>query len=122
MLEHFDCRLNLDHVFDMDQSLWNRLVEVYASAEGWMGFSGEDHEQTGIPYWYGFDETRQYIHASVEPGGIQFSGFMEEVEWNSWIANMKEIGTQILGFKVGEIELGEVGHEIEWVDDDKKPG
>jgi hypothetical protein len=35
---------------------------------------------------------------------------MEEKEWDAWLANIKEIGTRVLGFKIGE-----VGFEIEWV-------
>lgn len=121
MLEQFDCNLNLDHVLNMDLSLWHKLTEVYAAAEGWMGYSDGDQGEKNIPYWFGFDETKKHIHASVEPGGIQFAGLMEESEWIAWVERMKEIGTQMLGFKVGEIECGEVDHEIEWIDESKKP-
>ena len=66
-------------------------------------------------YWFSFDENEKSISASVEPGGLCFTGVnIAESEWNSWIAEMKLIATRILGFKVGESELGEVSDEIEW--------
>ena len=40
---------------------------------------------------------------------------MEEKEWEEWKALIKKIATETLGFKVGEIEEGEVGYEIEWL-------
>ena len=36
-------------------------------------------------------------------------------EWTEWKTEFKKIATEVLGFKVGEIENGEVGHEIEWI-------
>ena len=44
---------------------------------------------------------------------------MKNEEWEKWVKDIKMKATQILGFKVGEIELGEVGHEIEWLHDRK---
>ncbi len=58
--------------------------------------------------WFGFDEGGKHICASVEPSGLQFSGQMPEYEWNEWRRSIKAIATEILGYKVGEIEEGEV--------------
>ncbi len=40
---------------------------------------------------------------------------MDEDEWEKWFKNFKELATKELGFKVGEIELGEVGKELEYI-------
>ena len=51
----------------------------------------------------------------MEPAGLYFEGNMEDGEWEAWKAKIKTIATETLGFKVGEIEEGEVGHDIEWL-------
>jgi hypothetical protein len=33
---------------------------------------------------------------------------MDDYEWQLWKESIKSISTNVLGFKVGEIELGEV--------------
>ncbi len=40
---------------------------------------------------------------------------MKQSEWNEWKSEFKKSATNILGFKVGVIEEGEVGHEIKWI-------
>ncbi|GAA4275177.1 hypothetical protein U6A24_17570 [Aquimarina gracilis] len=54
--------------------------------------------------------------ASIEPSGLHFEARMNEDEWIQWKARFKKVATEILRFKVGEIEEVEVGHEIEWID------
>ena len=46
-----------------------------------------------------------------------FSGQMEDEEWNKWLVKIKQISTEVLGTKIGEIELGEVGDD-HWNDED----
>ncbi len=36
-------------------------------------------------------------------------------EWIKWKTEIKKVATEILEFKVGEIEEGEVGYKIEWI-------
>ncbi|WP_160114741.1 hypothetical protein [Aquimarina sp. AU474] len=55
------------------------------------------------------------MFASIEPSGLHFETNMNEEEWLLWKAKFKKIATETLGFKVGEIEEGEVGYEIEWI-------
>jgi len=64
----------------------------------------------GIPYWFGFNEDEKHISASVEPSGLQFSGLLDNSEWVIWVDKIKRIASQELGYKAGEIELGEVGY------------
>lgn len=77
--------------------------------DGWLGF-GEiaNGGEQGIPYWYGFNEDEKHVSASVEPSGLLFTAFMNDDEWQLWKKKIKDISTSVLGFKVGEIELGEV--------------
>jgi antibiotic biosynthesis monooxygenase (ABM) superfamily enzyme len=35
-------------------------------------------------------------------------------EWEAWKSQIKAVATEILGFRVGERENGEVGDEMEW--------
>lgn len=82
---------------------------IYEQLNGWLGFGkGGELGEKGIPYWFGFDENEKHISASVEPGGLHFAGLIDTDEWTIWVKEIKNIATRELGFKVGEIELGEV--------------
>ena len=94
--------MNLNIRYDAPQEVWDKVAFIYEKLEGWIG-----HAQS-IPYWFGFDEEQKHICASVKPSGLQFSGLMPEHEWNEWRRAIKAIATEILGYKVGEIEEGEV--------------
>ncbi|WP_197474572.1 DUF4291 domain-containing protein [Tenacibaculum ovolyticum] len=87
--------------------IWEyRVPLLFSKMEGWID---EPY------YWFSKSDDEKHITACVEPSGLCFEALMEEKEWQEWIANFKEIAQEILGFKVGEIELGEVGHEPEWL-------
>lgn len=75
---------------------------------GWKGFGkgGTEGEQ-GIPYWFGYDNDEVSICASAEPSGLSFNGYMGSAAFDVWIATFKQIATKVLGFEVGEVELGE---------------
>ena len=117
-LEPVDCTLNI--WYHLPDEIWEKVPLLYSKMPGWMGF----HDGTlnpyakGIPFWFSFNETDQdqkYISASCEIGGLLLSGRMVEKEFDSWVKLFKENATSILGFKVGEIDSGEVGYEIEWL-------
>jgi hypothetical protein len=95
--------MNLNIRYDAPEEVWDKVLLIYKEMEGWLGY-----DEDGIPYWFGFDETQKHINASVEPGGLQFTGLMEDNEWRIWCAEIKMIATEILGYRVGEIETGEV--------------
>ncbi len=101
--------------YDLPEEILEKVPLVYQSVNGWLGFGKYGFGQDGIPYWFGFDNDIKTISASVEPGGLQVSGKMRDVEWTIWLNEFKDIASRILGFKVGEIENGEVGYEIEYI-------
>jgi len=105
-----ECNLNIR--YDLPKEVLNKLEQVYSKMPGWL----KDKGYEGLPYWYSYNEDEKHIFASLEPSGLQFEANMDLDEWLSWKNDFKKIATEILGFKVGEIEEGEVGHEIEWLD------
>ena len=87
--------------------IWGyRVPLIFSKIDGWIGEPG---------YWFSKSDTEKHVTACVEPSGLCFEALMEEEEWKNWISNFKKIAQDILGYKIGEIELGEVGHEPEWI-------
>ena len=76
-------------------------------------YEHSNHTINGIFMIWPEFEDEKYILASMELAGLHSEGNMEDEEWESWKAKIKTIATKTLGFKVGEIEEGEVGHNIE---------
>jgi len=102
--------MNLNIRYDAADEIWDKIPLIYAQLKGWLGYgTGEKKGEKGIPYWFSFDENEKHILASVEPGGLHFSGLIDADDWQIWVREIKEIATRELGYKVGEIELGEVG-------------
>jgi len=109
IMKHQEMNLNIR--YDAPNSIWDKVPSVYEQLEGWLGFGkGGNFGENGIPYWFSFNENEKHVLASVEPSGLQFAGMMENDEWKDWVAKIKSIATKELGFKVGEIELGEVDY------------
>ncbi|MFK7906656.1 MAG: hypothetical protein AB8B69_16110 [Chitinophagales bacterium] len=108
--------MNLNIWYHLPEEIWNKVSLIYEEMEGWLGFGeGDGKGEKGIPYWFSFDENEKHICASIEPSGLCFSGQMEVEEWIDWVKEIKKVASRILGFKVGEIELGEVGYEMEYL-------
>lgn len=106
-MEHQEMNLNIR--YDAGDEVWNKIPYIYSQLDGWLGFGGAPNGgEQGIPYWYGFNEDEKHVCASVEPSGLFFTAFMNDDEWQLWKESIKSISTNVLGFKVGEIELGEV--------------
>ncbi|MFZ6875353.1 hypothetical protein ACO0LF_25080 [Undibacterium sp. Di27W] len=106
--------VNIRH--DLPKEIMNKLPDLYKRMEGWLGFGDGTNGMNGIPYWYSFDEEQAFISASIEPSGLQFLvNNIDEEKWNLWLLRFKKEATEILGFKVGETELGEVSSTIEWI-------
>lgn len=112
-LQRLACNLNIR--YDLPKEIGDKMPAVYAQMSGWLGFGGTNGGQPGIPYWFSFNPDEKSIYASVEPSGLQICAYMEEDEWENWKARIKKVATSILGFKVGELEEGEVDDEIEWI-------
>lgn len=97
-----DQYMNLNIRYDAPTEIWEKVATIYEQTNGWIEYND------GIPYWYSFDEEQKHIYASVEPSGLFFAGKMDDDEWDIWCASIKEIATKVLGYKIGEIEKGEV--------------
>ncbi len=113
IMEILECNLNIR--YDLPTELLDKVPLIYQKMTGWLGFGKEGKGENGIPYWFSYDTNEKSILASMEPNGIHFVAKMELNEWVKWKTEIKRIATETLGFKVGEIEEGEVGHEIEWI-------
>ncbi|RBL91188.1 hypothetical protein [Chitinophaga flava] len=101
--------MNLNIRYDAPREIWDKIPFIYTQLNGWLGFGeGGDLGEEGIPYWFSYNEKEKHISASVEPGGLQFTGLMDDTDWQIWVKEIKHIATRELGYKVGEIELGEV--------------
>jgi hypothetical protein len=96
--------------YDLPEEIWEKVIpEIYEKTEGWLGFATDNLGfSINLPHWFSFNNNEKYVNASVEPSGLQFTGQMSDVEWERWKKQIKEIASQKLGFKIGEIELGEV--------------
>ncbi len=112
-MELHECNLNIR--YDLPKEIWDKIPLVYEKMNGWIGFGQEGKGENGIPYWFSYNENEKSIYASVEPSGLHFVAKMELNEWTEWKSEIKKVATEILEFKVGEIEEGEVGNEIEWL-------
>lgn len=90
-----------------DWPIWDyRINVIFSETEGWI---------EGTNRWFNLKDEGKYISSSVEPAGLCFYGKMDDSEWEKWLLNIKRVATKILGIKIGEIELGEVGDGI-WHD------
>lgn len=105
-MEIHECNLNIR--YDLPQGTWNKVSEVYEQMPGWLGYGDGENGESGIPYWFNYNTDEKSVLASVEPSGLQFIANMETEEWQEWKALIKQIASKTLGFKVGEIEEGEV--------------
>ena len=74
-LFHHDVTLNIR--YDAPDKIWKKIPSIYEQMPGCLGFG-----QDGIPCWFNFDYygNEKAVSASVEIGGLQFSGKMENDE------------------------------------------
>lgn len=79
--------------------------------DGWLG-SGEYGIDSGFWYSYNTDKSEKYICCCHEPSGLHFNAYMEPDEWIEWKKELKRIATKLLGFKVGEPELGDCDYSF----------
>jgi hypothetical protein len=87
-----------------DWPVWDyRINVIFSKTEGWI---------EGTNRWFSLSDEGKYISSSVEPAGLSFYGRMDDAEWHRWLQNIKNAASEILGIKIGEIELGEVGDDV----------
>ncbi|CAL2060556.1 hypothetical protein [Tenacibaculum sp. 190524A05c] len=112
-MEFQECNLNIR--YDLPKEIWDKVLLVYEQMPGWIGYRNDGNGEEGLPYWFSFDENEKSIFASIEPSGLHLMANMELNEWVEWKTEFKKCATEILGFKVGELENGEVSTETEWI-------
>lgn len=112
MLEEQEATLNIWYY--LPNEIWAKVPEIYDKMPGWLGLA-PDGELKGFPFWFSYDTNARYVSSSSELSGFKLIGRMKEEEWKKWIQEFKQQATAILGFKVGDIEEGEVDYTIEWI-------
>lgn len=100
--------------YNLPNEIWEKIPAVYQSLPGWLGFGKDGYGEEGIPYWYSYENDHKIVYASVEPGGLQLCGRMDDNEWALWLNAFKETASRMLGFKVGVISAGEVDYDIDY--------
>jgi len=102
-------QMTLNIWYDAPPEVWEKVPAIYAAMDGWLGFGDGRRGERGIPYWFSFDDSgrRPVLYASVEPGGLFICGNLDDDAWAAWQAKIKEVATGMLGYPVGELELGE---------------
>lgn len=95
---HHDINLNIH--YSAPEDVWLKIYDVYKTMPYWCG----DDKHTGqTGEWSGKDID---LYVSVEPGGIQITGFMPEHIWNEWYAELKIKLTKALCYPIGKPEEG----------------
>lgn len=103
--------MSLNIRYNAPPEIWNKIPFIYSQLNGWLGFGkGGDFGEEGMPYWFSYNKDDKHINASMEPSGLQITGLMDDTEWQLWVKEIKRIATKELGYKVGDIELGEVDY------------
>jgi hypothetical protein len=65
-------------VNDFTPADWDRLRNTYQSLPHFV-------ENASLPSWFGADETKDFhLIASVEPTGIEVTGFLRLIDWLDW--------------------------------------
>lgn len=88
--------VNLNIHYSAPEEVWLKIDNVYRTMPYWT-------ESNGCPRWVGEEID---LCASVEPGGVQISGEMQENIWEEWYGTLKTKLTEALGYKIGEPENG----------------
>lgn len=99
------CNLSIYLPLEEDKSI--KLVEIYKSMNGWLGFGDGVKGENGIPYWFSFVNNEKHVCSSVELSGLQFSGLMNNAEWNTWIFEFQNKATKALNQQVSISEEDE---------------
>lgn len=87
---------NLNIHYSAPDEVWLLLENLYKEMPFW---SGETP-----PTWR--DEEGHRIEVSVEPSGLQFYSELPDEEWEKWFTLFKKRATELLGYKIGELEEG----------------
>lgn len=104
-----DQEMHLNIKIDDPKEVWDKVPLIYEAMDGWLGFGkGGEEGEYGIPYWFSFNTDEKHVLASAEDYCILFSALMEDAEWEAWSIKIKTIATNVLGYKIGDVTMGEV--------------
>jgi len=71
-------------LFDsFSESDWNTLDAIYDTLP-------QPQPSNTVPYWFGTEETGNYLWASVEPPGLQVAGTVQAADWLAWETSFYE--------------------------------
>ena len=71
-------------LFDsFSESDWNILGAIYSKLPN-------PQPSNMVPYWFGTEETGNYLWASVEPPGLQVAGKLRAADWLTWESSFYE--------------------------------
>ena len=90
--------ITLNIRYDISESEWEKIGEVYRSMDGWL-------EGQQSPCWYGVEGDLRYIWASVEPSGVLFEGEIETRLWIGWLTVLCAKLTLALQREVHDAEM-----------------
>ncbi|WP_158974295.1 hypothetical protein [Cellulophaga sp. L1A9] len=103
-MEHFEMNLNVWYYLP-DEYL-DKLPQIFSKMDGWLGSGGYSID-SGFWYSYSTNGNEKYVCCCDEPSGLHFNAYMKSSEWEKWKKEFKVIASEILGYKVGEPELGD---------------
>jgi hypothetical protein len=89
--------ITLNVRFDQPQADWDKVLRVYESMPGWRAAADAQS-------WFGDEGDREWIWASIEPGGILFESKMDQDGWSTWIGELCDRLSIALGRPVHDAE------------------
>jgi hypothetical protein len=89
----------------MSPDHWAALEQVYRSLPNFIGYTPDK-----CPLWFGADPiddtspSTPFLCASVEPGGLQVSGYLSDEQWTEWDAVFMDRASRALGCAIHDAE------------------
>ena len=90
--------ITLNLPYDLSDNDWEKVSIIYKNMGGWLN-------NTEQAYWYGTEQDKQYIYASIEPSGLVISGKVNEMIWLGWVTKLCAKLTHALGREVYDAEI-----------------
>ena len=90
--------ITLNLSYDLPDSEWEKVSAVYKEMDGWV-------ENAKLPCWYGTENDKEFICASVEPGGLLIAGTVSDMLWLGWVSKLCAKLTLALGREIYDAEM-----------------
>ena len=106
--------MNLNIWYYLPNKYLDKLPLIFSQMDGWLGsgMSNPKIKDSGFWFSYSIDKSVKYICCLHEPSGLHFNANMEREEWEKWKVKLKKVATEILGFNVGEPEIGDCDYDF----------